>query len=328
VLRTLVLALSGVIGASCDPTLDAGDNESTTKLPVDKHNPVILLNDSARDNWSPEYAALFANDGLKIVGVVVTSSEYWPDLEANLGGWREFITAARQGGLAGLPDPVPSTGAQLVVPPDRLVESTRANHSAGADLILRKSQELALPGQPLVVLCGTQLTDLADAYLTDPTVADRVVVVAQIGSYSALKASMSSPNGDLDPWADWIVAQHFRYVQVSVSYEQSSDVTANDLTGLPKSSLVTWLTTKQASLAKVWKSSDQGPVLAVAEPGFITTALRSVVDTSGGFNSPAGQGPPLTASAVGSNWLVTDIDPTVPRARMLQLLSKLKAAQP
>lgn len=327
-MRSLVLVFCGVLAASCDPTLDAGDNESTTKLPVDKHNPVILLNDSARDNWGPEYAALFANDGLKIVGVVVTSSEYWPDLEANLGGWRELITAARQSGLQGLPDPVASTGAQLVVPPDRLVESTRVNRSAGAELILRKSKELGLPGQPLVVLCGTQLTDLADAYLIDPAVAERVVVVAQIGSYSALKASMSSPNGDLDPWADWIVAQYFRYVQVSVSYDQSGDVTADDLTALPKSPLVTWMATKLASLSKMPKSSDQGPVLAVSDPGFITTALRSAVDTSAGFNSPAGQGPPLAASAGGSDWLVTEVDATVPRARMLQMLSKLKVAQP
>jgi hypothetical protein len=265
---------------------------------------------------------------LKIVGVVVAGSEYWPDLEANLGGWRELITDARQSGLQGLPDPVASAGAQLVVPPDRLVESTRPNRSAGAELILRKSKELGLPGQPLVVLCGTQLTDLADAYLMDPSVAERVVVVAQLGSYSALKASMSSPNGDLDPWADWIVVQHFRYVQVAVAYDQSGDVTADDLTNLPKSPLTTWMATKQASLSKVPKSSDQGPVLAVAEPSFITTVLRSVVDTSAGFNSPAGQGPPLAASAGGSNWLVTEIDATVPRARLWQMLSKLKASQP
>lgn len=315
--------------AACDQTLDAGDNESTTKLPVDKHNPVILLNDSASDNWGPEYAALFANDGgLKVVGVVVTSSEYWPDLVANMTGWRDLVTAARLSGLQGLPDPVASAGAQLVVPPDRLVESTRPNHSAGAELILRKSRELTLPGQPLAVLCGTQLTDVADAYLMDPTVVDRVVVVAQMGSYSALKASMASPNGDLDPWADWIVAQNFRYAQVSVSYDQGGDVTAEDLTNLPKNALGARMATKQASLAKASRSSDQGPVLSVAEPAFILTALRSVVDTSAGFNSPAGQGPPLAASAGGNNWLVTDIDPTVPRTRLWQMLSKLKAAQP
>lgn len=328
-LRSIIVVLSGAFAASCDPTLDAGANESTTKLPVDGYNPVILLNDSARDNWSPELAALLANEGgLKVVGVVVTSSEYWPDREANLAGWRELVTAARQSNLQGLPDPVASDGVQLVVPADRQVESTRPNRSAGAELILRKSRELALPGQPLVVLCGTQLTDLADAYLTDPTVVERVVVVAQLGSYSALKASMSSPNGDLDPWADWIVAQRFRYVQVTASYDQGGDVTADDVANLPKTPLGTWMSTKQAALAKMPKSSDQGPVLAVADPGFITTALRSVVDTSSGFNSPSGQGPPLLASAGGSNWLVTEIDATRPRARLWQMLSQLKAAQP
>lgn len=328
-LCSLIVVLGCAVAAACDPTLDAGENESTTKLPVDRANPVILLNDSARDNWAPEFAALLASDGgLKVVGVVVTGSAYWPDLEANLGGWRELIADAQLSGLQGIPDPVGSAGGQLVVPPDRLVESTRPNHSAGAELIVRKSKELALPAQPLVVLCGTQLTDLADAYLIDPTVVERVVVVAQIGSYSALKASMASPNGDLDPWADWIVVQHFRYVQVSVSYDQAGDVTADDLASLPQNPLGVWMSGKQASLAKLSRSPDQGVVLAVADPAFITRVVRGGLDVSAGFNSPAGQGPPLLASVGGSNWLVTEIDATVPRARMWQMLSKLKASQP
>jgi len=329
--RSLILVLSSVLAASCDPNLDAGQNESGTKLSVDRHNPVILLNDSARDNWSPEYAALFANDhdgGPKIVGIVVTPSEYWPDPEANMGGWLEFVTAARSSGLQGIPDPIASGGAQLVVPPDRRIESTRANKSAGAELILQKSKELALPGQPLVVLCGTQLTDIADAFLMDPTVVERVVVVAQLGSYALAKAAMGGPNGDLDPWADWIVVQHFSYVQVSISYDQDGDVVADDLANLPKNPFGVWMSTKQAALSKLSKSPDQGPVLALADPNFITTVVRSAADTSDGFNSPPGAGPPLVANGSGNNWLVTEIDGTVPRTRIWQMLSNLKATKP
>ena len=81
-----------------------------------------------------------------------------------------------------------------------------------------------MPLRPVVVLADAPLTDFADAYLIDPTVVDRVVVVAALGSYSAPNGVMGVPNGDLDAWASWIVAQRFRYVQVGVWYDQSNDV--------------------------------------------------------------------------------------------------------
>ena len=40
---------------------------------------------------------------------------------------------------------------------------------------------MSLPWRPLVVVTGSRLTDVADAYLMDPTVADRVVVVSALG---------------------------------------------------------------------------------------------------------------------------------------------------
>src|SRR6185369_12543949 len=91
--------------------------------------------------------------------------------------------------------------------------------------------------RPLVVLVGTQLTDLADAYLVDPTVVERIVVVAALGSLKTPGALMTGPNGDLDPWADWIVAQRYDYVQVSAYYDQTADVATNELGNLPKNPL-------------------------------------------------------------------------------------------
>ena len=35
---------------------------------------------------------------------------------------------------------------------------------------------------------------------------------------------MGVPNGDINPWADYIVASRFRYVQVSSWYDQLTDV--------------------------------------------------------------------------------------------------------
>jgi hypothetical protein len=313
--------LAGVLAVSCGQTLDAGSNQYGI-LPVDEHNPVILLNDSWSDNWSAEYAALFANHGgPPLAAIVVNASEYWPDLDANLAGWREFVTAAHGAGLRGIPDPIRSDAAQLVVPPDRLIDSTQPNHSAGAELIVRKSRELALPGQPLVVVSGSQLTDVADAYLIDPSVVDRVLVVAQLGAYSDPNASMAAPNGDLDPWADWIVAQCFAYVQLSVYYDQAVDVTAYDLGKLPANTFGTWMSAKQAKVSRQQNAADQEAILAVAAPGFLTSVVTGRADTSAGFNVPPGQGPTLVPSDTGNAWLVKQIDASVPRARLWEMLS-------
>ena len=87
------------------------------------------------------------------------------------------------------------------------------------------------------MVSATSLTDVADAYLVDHTVVDRVVVVAALGSYAAPDGIMAGPNGDMDPWADWIVAQRFRYIQVSAYYDQTGDVTAAEIPSLPQNPL-------------------------------------------------------------------------------------------
>lgn len=320
-LATVCGGIAVALVAACGQTLDAGYNE-VGLLPVSEHNPVILLNDTSTDNWSGEYAALFANHGgPRLAGIIVNATPYAPDLDANVAGWAELVTRARNSNLQDIPDPLRSEAAQLVVPADRLIASTRPNGSAGAKLILRMANELALPGQPLVVVSGAALTDVADAFLLDPTVVDRVVVVAQLGSAGGPGAGMGAPNGDFDPWADWIVAQYFTYLQVSVSYDQGADVTAADVGKLPGNPLGTWMASKRATLASLQGTPDQGPLLALAAPAFVTTVVRGIPDTSAGFNVPRGQGPPLVPYETGNAWLVTQVDATAARSRLWSVLN-------
>ena len=84
-----------------------------------------------------------------------------------------------------------------------------------------------------MVVTGSRLTDVADAYLMDPTVADRVVVVSALGGAADGGSVMGWPNGELDPWADWIVGQRFRYIQVNGYYDQHGDVTTAKAADLP-----------------------------------------------------------------------------------------------
>ena len=327
--RTLLgLALAVGLAAGCEQALDVGHN-TKGKLPADAHSPAILINDTFSDNWSPEFAALFANSGgPHLVGILVNDSLYWPDLNANVAGWNDFVTRARAIGLQGLPDVTRSEATAFVVPPDRQIGSTEPHHSVGAQFIVDKSKELSLPWLPVVIIACSQLTDIADAYLIDPTVVDRVVVVAQLGSYTAPKGLMTGPNGDLDPWADWIVAQKFRYVQVSAFYDQSADVTADDVPNLPHNALGAWMADKRARLSLLPVASDQEPILALAAPEFVTTVVRSSPDTSAGFGSPFGQGPPLVPDPSGNVWLITQIDATAPRKRMWQMLNNPATFKP
>jgi hypothetical protein len=327
--RTLLgLALAVGLAAGCEQALDVGHN-TKGKLPADARNPAILINDSFNDNWSPEFAALFANNGgPSLTGIIVNASQYWPDLNANVAGWNDFVTRARASGLQGLPDVTKSENTAFIVPPDRQIESTAPNRSLGAQFIVAKSRELSLPWLPVVIIACSQLTDIADAYLIDPTVVDRVVVVAQVGSYTAPKGLMTGPNGDLDPWADWIVAQKFRYVQVSAFYDQSADVTADDVPNLPPNALGAWMAGKRAALSPLPVASDQEPILALAAPEFATTVVRSSPDLSAGFASPFGQGPPLVPDLDGNVWLITQIDATAARKRMWQMLGNPATFKP
>ena len=128
--------------------------------------------------------------------------------------------------------------------------------SAGAKLILNLSQ-LSLPSRPLVVVTGSRLTDVADAYVMDPSVADRVVVVSALGGPTMTGNFMGWPNGELDVWADWIVGQRFRYIQINGYYEQRGDVTSAKAANLPDNPFGAWMAAKAPTVNQIAMSSDR-----------------------------------------------------------------------
>ena len=292
-------------------------------MPVDARNPIIVANDSATDNWSGEYAMLLANaGGPPLVGIIVNPSSYWPRLEASAGGWNQLIAAARASGLRNIPDPTVSAADRLVRPADGEIDHTTANASAGAKLIVEQSARLSVPSRPLVVVTGSRLTDVADAYLMDNTVVDRVVVVSALGSHTMSGGIMGWPNGELDAWADWIVGQRFRYVQISGYYDQTDDVPSARAGELPDNPLGMWMADKVSSVFSIPMSSDQIAVLSVGLPGFVSAVGRAVVDTSAAFDTMTG--PPLRAqaggAADGSVWVVSSCAGPMAADRLWQML--------
>jgi hypothetical protein len=301
--------------SACNVTLDAGEN----RLPVGPANPVILYQDDWPADWLGEYGALLANDGgPPLIGIIVNATKTWGNLSINTSGWKDLVQEATASGLKNIPNVTSSAGAPLTRPADGLIESTTANRSAGAQLIVDLSQKMATRALPVVIACGTSLTDVADAYLIDPSVVERVVVIASLGSWSAPRALMVPPNGDLDPWADWIVAQKFRYVQVSAFYDQTQDITDAQVDELPDNAFGMRFKKKRGMLLSIPAAADQVALLVMALPGFATAVQRVGPDPTATFE--AGKGPPLNANAFGNAWVVSAIDATRASERLWRML--------
>jgi len=311
--------VSAAIGAACTQTLDAGSNHPHGILPVDERNPIVLTNDGGDDNWQGEYAVLLASrGGLKLAGIVVSTSPPWPDINVNITSWRGLVAAATASGLRNIPDPITSIGAPLVRPASGEIDDTTPNRSEGALFILNAARRLSLPYRPLVVATGGRLTDGADAYLIDPTVADRIVVVSSLGTASASGGAMGIPNGEMDPWAETIVAGRLRYVQVSAYYDQLTDVPASRVSELPANALGTWIAAKQPKIWSIPLAADQIAVAAVCIPGFAVGIAR--VASAGPVEAGASAGPDLVMNDDGPGWLVTESMGTVATSRFWELL--------
>lgn len=301
---------------ACGGTLDAGWNETRGQLPVDDRNPVVLCNDSATDNWQGEYAMLLANSGgPELTGIVVNDSWPWPDLDENLAVWQQMVAAAREGGLRDVPDPVASVGPGLVRPSNDDIDSTEPNGSEGASFILEAAERWSLPSRPLVVVTGGRLTDVADAYLMDHTLPERVVVVSSLGSITADGGEMGVPNGEMDVWADVIVAQKFRYVQVSAFYDQRADVPESLLSQLPENAFTRWVKSKQPNVWDAWIAADQVSILAMSVAEFVSKVNQVAQQGEGPEGFPG-----LSNVPDGPVSLVTEVDGVVAAARLQQML--------
>jgi hypothetical protein len=321
--ETVVATLLGVALAttSCSETLDAGSSGHHGMLPVDERNPIVLVNDRVRDNWQGEYAVLLANGGgPRLVGIVVDATPTWPNADDNLAGWNDLVTAARSSGLQNIPEPIKSEGLPLVRPPSGDIAKTQPNSSAGALFLLDAARRFSLPYRPLLIATGVPLTDVADAYLIDPTIVERVYVVAALGSVTPSGGRLDSPNGNLDPWAGIIVAQKFHYIQVSAFYGQGSDVPAARLSDLPSNAFGDWMKTKQPDVYQWPQASDQVGVAAVGIPGFVTAVERVSAVGVGGIDGGTTDGLDLACDPKAPDWLVTACDGSAAAKRLWELL--------
>jgi hypothetical protein len=312
---SLCLVLSLATGA-CGGTLDAGRDEPRGQLPVDDRNPIVLFNDGPYDNWQGEYAMLFASTGaVSLAGIVINASPVARSLDDNVAGWQQMAAAARNSGLSNIPELLGSDAPALVRPSNGSIDSTVPNDSEGARFIIDTSNRLSLPFRPLVVVTGSRLTDVADAFLIDPTLADRGVVVSSLGTTTTDGGEMGMPNGEMDTWADVIVAKKLRYVQVSSFYDQTMDVPTSLLPQLPANEFTSWIQSKQALIYDDPLAADQVGVLAVAVPSFVSAVSRVEQREAVSDNTPI-----LSQYPTGPIWLVTQVGGALATASFWQML--------
>lgn len=311
----------------CTETYDAGSNSPHGLLPVDERNPIIIFNDSQYDNWQGEYALLMANHGgPELIGIVVNTGTNANNIDDNFADRQKLIAAAQKSGMRKIPPLIKSIGPALIRPKGGDLDATVPNGSEGANFILKESSRVALPYRPLVLVVGGRLTDVADAYLLDPTVTDRVVVVASLGSLTATGAVMGPPNGEMDPWADSIVTARFRLVQISAYYDQTADVPASRLSDVPDNAFGDWITTRQPQIWNLPAAADQEGVAAVGIPGVVVTVERASAGPP--VAAGANTGPTITNDLKGKLWLVREVSGSLLAAHFWSMLVDPKTYLP
>lgn len=274
-IRFAVATCFALAGLGCSGKLDAGSDSPHGPLPVDERSAIIISNEGARDNWHGEYAMLLAaTQRIELVGIIVNSSAGYPDIEVNVTGFRRMIQAARDSGMRHIPDASASVSPVLAKPASGVIEDTVANRSEGARLILAAAARYGGAVHPLAIATGGQLTDVADAYLMDPTLPQRAVVVSSLGNVVDGAVLSGSPNGNLDSWATTIVASRMRYVQVNGFYDQLLDVPESRTRELPQNPFGAFMTEKRAEILDLVFACDQVSVLSVALPWFAGDVTR------------------------------------------------------
>jgi hypothetical protein len=238
---------------------------------------------------------------VRLVGIVVDKTAIYPDLEANVTGFRSMIQAARESGMQNLPDPTASVSSPLVAPPSGVIEDTVPNRSEGARLILEAAARYGSEVHPLVIATGGPVTDVADAYLLDPTLPERAVVVSSLGTSTESGAVSGEPNGAVDVWATTIVTNRMRYVQVNGFYDQLQDLPEARLAELPANAFGDHMAEKQPEILDLFIACDQISVLAAALPWFATSVTRMSAE-------PGQDIPALVPDPTGQIWHVSAAD--------------------
>lgn len=176
---------------------------------VTTSNPVIYDNDMILDTPELFFLWLKANKGqVNLVGNVNTQDLFIPpnivhSHDSTFVQWTDAYNKAIAIGLKNIPKPVKGSDDYLRRPASGVPEQTVRKDSVGSDLIILEARKCTA-AKPLVIFVGGQVTSIANAYLKDNSIADKIVVLHVDGW------DKTDYNG-VDYWANEIVVRKMLY---------------------------------------------------------------------------------------------------------------------
>ena len=209
---TLTRKSGEVVTIPLEDILNITFQEERSVLEIPANCKVITDNDFAKDSPEVFFTLKLAHEGkLNLVGNISTFNpdpgwpwEAPPDKRQIKKQWDDLYLAAK-----GMNIPPMTRGSlrKMIVPAGGKIEDTLRFNSAGADLIIKE----ALAAEHLVIFVGGQCTTVADAYLKNPAIAEKITVFHTNGLYHPYDGKVYGYNTQ-DHWAAYICAKRMRYV--------------------------------------------------------------------------------------------------------------------
>ncbi len=176
---------------------------------------MIYDNDWWKDCPDAAYIWTKASQGkINLRGNIVSRDMYdWQkgyvhQLDAGVKDAQSLLDACQRSGLTNIPRLMTGADAALMRPDSGVIEQTKFVRSEGSDFIVEEAKK-ATPQKPLLVFAGGPCTTVASAYLTDPSIADRMIVFQIDGG---------PPYNGADGWAWEIAEQRLFFVNWARGY--------------------------------------------------------------------------------------------------------------
>jgi hypothetical protein len=172
-------------------------------------NPILYDNDWWFDVFDNDYLWAQASLGHATLRGNIVSRDMWDwqkghqySFDQSWEDARKALKLARDSGLKNIPGLSRGADRALVRPDSGRIEDTVPQPSDGSRLIVAEAKK-ATPEKPLLIIAGGPQTTVANALLTNPEIASRLVV---------FNLTVSGGYNGKDAWAAYIVAKKTRSV--------------------------------------------------------------------------------------------------------------------
>lgn len=323
----LAVACSVAVSLQYAPALAAPPGDERL-LPYDNTNPVIYDNDWTNDYVDWYLMALASAGDISFLGIS-TSSSIPPynrhmteaHLEKQVNARRGIVRRGRESGFHNVPDPVAGTVGHLRKPASGKIADTKPLDSPGSRQIIRQAHSRATSEKPLVVCVGGPLTVVADAYLLDNSIADKLIV-AFLDNHNR---GMDGFNGWSDGWAAYIVLKKLRLVQFTVQSKSAAQIPKKRLLELPDSPARDFMVASTPDVAAPQGDADGPPAISLMRPDYVKKLKRV---SFGGWRKRGGHEMPMFKDdPEGRAIVVTEVDRNVATEEWFRALKNPKAWQ-